>query len=394
MAASEILISAGEISGDLHAAPVVDEIKLLSKEVHLFGPGGDLMREAGVDLIEHVDQMAVMGFSGVLNTLPRLSRLKKMILRQIIERKVRLVILVDYPGFHLNLARAIKKLPDPPRILYYISPQIWAWRSGRIDLIRQVVDHIAVIFPFEEEIFRKAGVPVTFVGHPLIDELSPYLSRLDMSGCFIPSGQPILALLPGSRKQEVINNLPAMIETAIKLREQHPGLQAIIGCASNLPEGFYTNIFNGMKDKLAVETVNSIIMERDSRRLLMKASAAIVCSGTATLEAALLGTPQVVVYKTTNLNYQLIRRLIKIKNIALVNVVAGEDIVPEILQNDFNCENLIKAVSPLLGESAVRKRQIDGYGIIRDRLGEGGASKRVAQIAIDMLEGNNNKGCL
>lgn len=397
MPADNILIIAGEVSGDLHAAPVVSELKKLNPELSFWGTGGNEMRAADVELLADLDEMAVMGFSGILKVLPRLSRLRKTILKQVISRKTRLAILVDYPGFNLYLAKALKGLRNPPQILYYIAPQVWAWRPGRIKKMRKIIDRMTVVFPFEKELFERENVKVDFVGHPLLDEMTDYLElKPDLTN--EQPGQPqeyrtgggaekLLALLPGSRIQEVKRHLPIMIKAAWLLKAEMPELAVGIGVAPNLDIRYYKTIIDNCgRLSSGKHDTESIELYDDSRRLIFDADAAAVCSGTATLETTLLGTPQVVVYLTSFLNYQIARRVVRLENIALVNVVAGQRIVPELIQHDLTVESLAGSLRRLLMDHERREEMMRAYEIVSRSLGSGGASRKVAEIALKMLE--------
>ena len=398
MPADNILIIAGEVSGDLHAAPVVTELKKLNPEFSFWGTGGNDMRNADVELLADLDDMAVMGFSDILKVLPRLSRLKKTILSEVVSRKTGLAILVDYPGFNLNLAKALKGLKNPPQILYYIAPQVWAWRPGRIKKMRGIIDHMTVVFPFEKELFEKENVKVDFVGHPLLDEMTGYLDPKRDSLTNEQPGQTqehrieenaekLLALLPGSRIQEVKRNLPIMIKAAWLLKDEIPELAIGVGIAPHLGAQYYETIIDSCRrQSKGKHTTDSIELYEDSRRLMLDAEVAAVCSGTATLETALLGTPQVVVYRTSFLNYQIARRVVRLENIALVNVVAGQRIVPELIQHDLTVESLTGCLRQLLMDREGREEIIRAYGIVGRSPGSGGASRKVAEIALKMLE--------
>ena len=376
-----VAIIAGEVSGDLHAAPVALELKKLNPNLHFFGAGGQQMRKQGVELFAEVEELAVMGFSGLPGILPRLSRLKKAIIQRVRERNVKLVILVDYPGFNLNLAAAIKKLPNPPKIIHYIAPQVWAWRAGRLKKIKTVIDHQAVIFPFEEKLFRDAGVNATFVGNPLLDELEQYKkagTRISLSA-FSRGNQSekrLLALLPGSRPSVAKKHINTMVEAARKLCIEYPDLEVGIGKAPGLNSDIFKAIVGKEKRFTTYE---------GSRELLAKADVAIVCSGTSTLEAALIGTPQVVIYKTSFINYHIIKRLIKLSEIALVNIVARKKLVPELLQSDFTPEKICKQVKLILDNPDVRDEMLAGYKDIRVSLEKNGAARNVAEIALSYL---------
>ncbi len=373
MSTGNILVVAGEVSGDLHVAPVISELKRLNPDLSFWGTGGPLMREAGVELLAEIEDLAVMGFSDIPRVLPFLSRLRRTILKQVKERNTSLVILVDYPGFNLNLARVLKRLDNPPKILYYIAPQVWAWRPGRIKEMRDVIDCLAVVFQFEVDLFRAEGVAVEFVGHPLLDELSEYLQ---MDSRKKHSDMPLLALLPGSRAQEIKRHLPVMIEAAERLRGKHSEIEVAVGIAPSLDERYYTAI---------VGEREWVVRYKDSHRLMLDATMAAVCSGTATLEAALLGTPQVVVYRTSPLNYLIARKFIKLDRIALVNVVAGREIVKELLQKNLTSRALADELEILLNNPARQAEIKEAYRTVREKLGESGAAGRVARMAMELV---------
>lgn len=374
MQSQKILIVAGEPSGDLHAAPVVRKLKKLDPALEFSGSGGKLMSAEGVELLATIDELAVMGFSSIPKILPRLNRLKRLFISRIIRDQVRLVILVDYPGFNLKLAESIKKLPNPPLILEYIAPQVWAWRAGRINKIKRVVDQLAVVFPFEEDLFTKRGVNATYVGHPLLDEIHPKTAN-DTSRLL--DGKPLLAVLPGSRPAVAQKHINTLTFTIRKLSERYPELQIGIGKAETTSKELLRPLLNASENCTLYES---------SRGLMRKATAGIVCSGTATLESALLGMPQVVIYKTSGLNYHIIRTMIKLPYVAMANIVAGDRIVPELLQYDFTTEKIIHAISPLLRDSKQRSEMLLKYADIRQKLGSGGAAQRVANLAYNMLE--------
>lgn len=330
------------------------------------------MRAEGVELLAEVSDLAVMGFSGLPRLLPYLARLRKQILKEAVQRRTRLALLVDYPGFNLNLAAALKRLPAPPRVMQYIAPQLWAWRAGRINRLRAAVDQLAVVFPFEVELFHQAGIPVAFVGHPLIDELKSY-QRLKTSAVNSP---PLLALLPGSRRSVARRHLPVMLQAAREVRSRWGDLHIAMGCAPNLSKEFFSS---------HLEPKENIELTWDSRELLARADATVVCSGTSTLEAALLDVPQIVIYRTSALNYQIIRRLIKVQRISLVNIVAGCEVVPELIQKDFKAKPLADRIMNLLLDDGIRQKMLQGYTDVRKRLGSGGAAENAAKLALSCM---------
>ncbi|HHE47061.1 MAG TPA: lipid-A-disaccharide synthase [Bacteroidetes bacterium] len=378
MTGDNILIVAGEPSGDIHAAPVVHQLKRLNPGVSFWGTGGRLMRDAGVELLADIDDLAVMGFSDIPRLLPTLARLRKTIIRQIRARKTLLAVLVDYPGFNLNLARALKRLATPPQVLQYIAPQVWAWRANRIRKMRGAIDRLAVVFPFEVNIFQAEGIRVDFVGHPLLDELEGSL-RKEVAPK--PPMTPLLALLPGSRVQEVSRHLPVMTRAAELMRRELPELKVGVSRAPGLEESLY-HAYLGSGDRIRLYS--------DSHELLADAAVAAVCSGTATLETALLGIPQVVVYRTSPLNYRIARSFIRLDNIALVNVVAGKRIVTELIQQDLKPERLAGELLTLIGDAGRRAEISESYRTVGGKLGKPGAAGRVAAIISEMMTTGKN----
>lgn len=361
---SSILVVAGERSGDLHLAPVVSAIRKNSPSTHFWGAGGEMMATEGVELLSTTSRLAVMGFTGVPRVLPELARFKKLVLRRVAAERTPLAILTDYPGFNLNLARSLKRLPHPPKIIYYIAPQLWAWRPERAKIIRQYVDRLAVVFPFEVEFFLKYGIEAEFVGHPLLDEIeiaSP------------AEREPLLAILPGSRTSVARRNWQVINQTLPELARQLPGVKISLGLVADHPSWLRDN-----PPPVGVE------ISLDSRALLRRATSAIVCSGTATLEAALLNTPQVVVYRTSPINYLIARRVIGIDSISLVNITAGRKVVPELIQHELNPASLVREVTALF-EPSVRARMLVGYEQVQGKLGTPGAAERVAALALSMV---------
>jgi len=329
------------------------------------------MREAGVELLATIEDLAVMGFSGLPALLPRLARLRKDFIARARDNRPALVLLVDYPGFNLNLAEALRLLPYPPKVLYYIAPQVWAWRPGRVERMRRTIDRMAVVLAFEEEYFRSRGLAADFVGHPLLDELSD-VPRREVGGV------PLLALLPGSRAGVLKRNLPAMIEAVRILRKSLPDMRVALAAAPGLPAALFAAASN-----------SGIEITADSRALLRQATAAAVCSGTATLEAAIYGTPQAVVYRTSPLNYLIARRVVELKQISLVNIIGSGGIVTELIQHDFTPKRLAGILEQLINDAATRTRIAAGYQRVREVLGQPGAALRTARIATQMITSQN-----
>lgn len=367
---SEVLFVAGETSGDLHAAMLAAELRTLRPELTLTGVGGARMADAGVELIEHTDRLAVMGFVEVLRHVPRHVALLKAIRQRLASGAVKLVILVDYPGFNLKVAAAAHEAGVP--VLYYIAPQVWAWNEKRVHTMARVVDRAAVILPFEEAYFTKHGVRATFVGHPLLDRATALPDRAAArSALGLPEEGPVLALFPGSRAQEVARLLDTFVSTARLLEARRPGLRTIVSVAPGM----------------AVDAARCPfpLVRGASFTVLRAADAALCKSGTTTLEAAVAGCPLVVAYRTSGWSYAIARRLVRIPDIALVNIVAGKRIVPEFVQESATPDALAGALLPLLTpQSNERRTQVAALAEVRDRLGEPGAARRAAAIASEL----------
>jgi lipid-A-disaccharide synthase len=376
-----VLIVAGEASGDLHASKVVSRLRALDPDLTVYGVGGDRMRAAGAELIYHSDDFAMVGLLEVVRHIPRLTRAMNHLTDLAERRGTRLAILVDYPGFNLALARKLGRLGV--RVLYYISPQVWAWGEGRVRKIADRADRVAVVFPFEETFYRERGVRAEFVGHPLLEE--PALAARPAA----PSErekrrddavtQPVLGLLPGSRRHEIERLLPRMLDATDILRRDIAGLRVRLGRAAGVGEGLLRD--SGDPGSRDVE-----IVAPDRVHEVMKTSTALlISSGTATLEAACFGTPMVVVYRLSPLSYLIGRALVKIPDIGLVNVVAGERVVPELVQGAATARRMADEIRPFLTDADLRSRVSSRLLTVREQLGGPGASDRVARMALEML---------
>ena len=366
----DILFVAGEASGDLHAAGVARELGARNAPYHLVGIGGDMMREAGVELIEHVEQLAVMGFVEVLRHVPKHWALLRTLRQRIRSGNTALLILIDYPGFNMKLAAEASAVGVP--VLYYITPQVWAWGAGRLAALAQTVTHAAVILPFEEKLLRDHGVATTFVGHPLLDRADTLPTRAEARRQLgVPNDAAMLALFPGSRAQEIARHLDVFVATARELERRRPGLRVVVSAAPHV--------------RLNERDCPYPIVRSASFTVLRAADAAMCKSGTTTLEAAVAGCPLVVAYKTNAVTYAAARRLVKIPHIGLVNVVAGRQVAPEFVQSALEPQAVASALEPLLDpQSAERSRMIGELARVRDSLGTPGASRRVATMALEM----------
>jgi lipid-A-disaccharide synthase len=341
----------------------------------LFGMGGPQMREAGVELVADASKIAVVGITEALHRLPAVWQAWRRLERESIRRKPALAITVDSPGFNFGLARRLKK--HGVRIVYFIGPQIWAWRLGRMRWIQRRFERVLVIFPFEEDVYRKAGVAVDFIGHPLVDSVSATMTREQFCAKFgLDARQQILALLPGSRSSEIRRNLPTILESCKRLVENHP-LQIVLAAAP----GLNAKIFNANKSPESPVT----LVESATYDALAAADCAIVSSGTATVEAALLGTPMVVVYRLSPLTAAIARRLVVTRSFAMVNLISGHEIVPELIQEKFTAEALRTAVWRLLNSRESRDQQKLDLAEVKTKLGPGGAIERAADIIARML---------
>jgi lipid-A-disaccharide synthase len=366
----DVLFVAGEASGDLHAAGVARELRARSAPYRLVGIGGDAMRDAGVDLIQHVEGLAVMGFVEVLRHVPKHWALLRDLKQRIRSGNTALLILIDYPGFNMKLAEEATAAGVP--VLYYITPQVWAWGAGRLAKLARTVTHAAVILPFEEKLLREHGVPTTFVGHPLLDRAEHLPTRAEARAQLgVPDDASLLALFPGSRAQEIARHLEPFIATAQELQRRRPGLRVVVSAAPHI--------------RLDEAACPYPIVRSSSFAVLRAADAAMCKSGTTTLEAAVAGCPLVVAYRTNALTYAAARRLVKIPHIGLVNVVAGRQVAPEFVQGALQANAVAHALEPLLDRESTKRAQMVGeLARVRDSLGTPGAARRVATMALEL----------
>lgn len=375
---SRIFLVAGEISGDLLGAALIRELRRQIPGLEVRGIGGDALAAEGMRILRPVRDMAVLGFSEVVRRLPFFHRVFNETLADIRRDPPDAVILVDYPGFNMKLARALHGLG--PRIIYYVCPQVWAWHRSRIARLAQDVDRLLVLFPFEAEVFAGTGLKVDFIGHPLVDVAAAALA----GPAQIPQPWPApehIAILPGSRRQEIARVLPPLLAAAAALEQQRPGAGFLIAAASPESAAHIERILPAVPRR--PERLR--VVEGHTRAILAQARAGWVCSGTATIEAALMNCPHVVVYRTAAVTYWVGRRLVRVPHLGMVNLVAGREICPERLQEAMTPAALCAALHPLLDETPERTRALAGLEEVRARLGGGGAAQRAAQSVKEEL---------
>jgi lipid-A-disaccharide synthase len=376
MKPKKVIIIAGEASGDLHGSRLVLAMRESDPTLEFWGIGGQAMQRAGVRLLMNAAQLSVVGITEAFSKLPQIIMGIYRIKHSLAAIQPDLLILIDFPDFNLYLAACAKKLAIP--VLYYISPQIWAWRSGRIAKIKKRVDHMAVILPFEEDIYRRHHIPVTFVGHPLMDAGLP---SLPAATAFSVDDPPVVSLLPGSRDREVAKHLPVMIQAANLLGQRLNGLKFMVSCAPSARRRMLEEIIDQYKGPYPFELVGD-----DVSRVFLKSCLALAVSGTVTLQAAIYGTPCVIVYKVSPVSYWLGRRLIRVDHIGLVNLIAGRQLMPELIQDAVSPESLsAKAYEMLTDRAGLEKIRAELVSI-RDRLGPPGASARVAELALTLMD--------
>jgi len=389
----KMFIVAGDPSGDLHAANLVNALKEMSSQIEIYGLGGERMERAGVRLLDKLTELAIVGFSEAINNILALHQIYKKTEEFLRKEKPDIIVLIDYPGFNLRLAGLAKRLKIP--LIYYIGPQIWAWRRGRIKDIAELVSKMLVIFPFEEETYRKAGVDVSFVGHPLLDTIQPTKGKEEVCRKYgLDPDSPIIGLMPGSRKQEIERLLSVMLEASRRIAENRK-VQFVLPLAGNIPMSYIRERMTEFeKDRLNRTKLSKnqkeeafpfpILVVRDEDYNIRKTmTLALVASGTATLENACLGIPMIIIYKVSLFSYLLARLLIRIPIIGLANIVAGKRVVPEFIQRKARPETIAKVVCDWLSNPALMQDIKKELERVKERLGTPGASKRVAKIIFE-----------
>jgi lipid-A-disaccharide synthase len=370
----ELLVVAGEASGDLHGARLISELRRRVPGLTAFGLGGDEMRAAGLQSIAHSSEVAVVGITEVLKVLPRIREVFADLLHEVDRRRPALAVLIDFPDFNLRLARQLKE--RGLEVIYYISPQVWAWRKGRVKTIARLVDRMLVLFPFEVDFYRRHGVDVIHVGHPLVDEV-PILPQAWDAGTAAQDGPFRVALLPGSRLSEVEALLPTLLAAVERLARRLP-IEARIIRAPTVPREL-------LDEAVELSGLEVAIVESDRFAAIADSHVALCASGTATLEVGLLGTPMVMVYRLASWTYLLARLLVRLPNVALVNLVLDRRVVPELIQGQANPERIAAEAARLLTDAEARQAMRTALAEVRCRLGAGGASGRAAGEVAEML---------
>jgi lipid-A-disaccharide synthase len=372
-----ILISAGEASGEMYGAQLIEAIRRRDPSCEFFGAGGPAMRAAGCDTVVDAKDLSVVGISEILSHLPKIYSLFHKLIREANQRRPDLAVVIDSPAFNWRVARQMHRRNIP--VIYYVCPQFWAWRQGRVRLIRKYVDKALVIFPFEERFYRDRGVDATFVGHPLAEVSRPQIERSEYAANYkLDSAKPWITLMPGSRVKEVRMNLPTILESAAKLGSSYEFLLPI---APTLERASLQSLIGSQPVRIVEDALPALSHSR----------AGIIASGTATVEAAMMGMPFVMVYRVTPLTYLLGRSTVKVPHFAMVNLIAGKQIVPELIQHDFTADNIVSQLNQIIPDGPPRDQTIAGLADVRARLrGQGPqtmpASDRAADAIINFIE--------
>jgi lipid-A-disaccharide synthase len=378
------MLVAGEASGDLHAANLVKALQTLDPDIKCYGMGASQMRAAGVEILVDSSQLAVVGLIEVLAHYRDIKATLRILQETIKTRVPDLLILIDYPDFNLRLAATAKR--TGVKVLYYISPQVWAWRPGRVKKIGRRVDMMAVVFAFEAPFYARAGIPVRFVGHPLVDEAKPSMTRAQALARFglEPAGK-IIGLFPGSRRSEISRLLPILLETSRRLHARFPHVQFILPVAPGLDRGLIEAHFDQSAPPITLVEGTSIY------DVIQVCDTIVTASGTATLQIALMAKPMVIIYRVSMFSYWIARRLVKVKHIGLVNIVAGRSIVREFIQNDAQPQAIASEVERLLIDEAYIQAMRQAMASIHQALGEPGGSRKAAELALQVLETKQRK---
>ncbi len=359
---NEVLIIAGEVSGDMHGAELIKGLKSLEPNLKVSGVGGSLMIDAGMEAFYHIKDFSFLGITEVIKHLPFIKKVQKNLLRIVSERRIGTVVLIDYPGFNLNFAKKLKKLNV--KVLYYISPQLWAWGKGRVKKIKKRIDRLFVVFPFEVEFFGKYGIKAEFVGHPLVERIENY--KFQSRDKFFENNKlakekDILLIMPGSREHEINLMLSELVRAGIRLSEKF-NLQPVVAAADNFPAEYFRKVLPELDFK---------VVTGQNYELLKYSKFGIIKSGTATLEAGLFQLPFIVVYKTSGLTYAIAKRLVNLEWLSLANIVSGKKVVKELIQKEVNEKEIVETVSELLSSEEKLQMLKRDLGKIKMMLSEG-----------------------
>jgi lipid-A-disaccharide synthase len=394
----QILISAGEASGEMYGAQLIESLRrraaelrsagrtnasapTRAEEIEIFGAGGERMRTAGCEIVVDAKDLAVVGITEILGHLPKILGLYRKLIRAADEKKPALAIVIDSPAFNWRVARQMRKRGIP--VVYYVAPQFWAWRQGRVKLLRKYVDKALVIFPFEEKFYRDRGVDVTFVGHPLADLPAPRITREAYAAAHqLDAAKVWITLMPGSRRKEVRMNLPTMLEAADRLGS---GYKFLLPVARTLDASFLRELIGTRAETRRAASLRRIHLVPEALPALFHSRAGIVASGTATVEAAIMGTPFVMVYRVSPLTYALGKPRVKVPYFAMVNLIAEEEVVPELVQHKFTAENVVTELTKLIPDGEPRARMIDRLAAVKGRLRASGGGAHPSETAAEII---------
>jgi lipid-A-disaccharide synthase len=376
-----IMISAGEASGDLHAANLVKSLHKIDPNIKITGMGGEKLRQVGASPLIDCSDIAVVGITEVLFNYRKILKVLNQLRDQLRSNPPDLLILVDYQEFNFKLAATAKECGV--KVLFYISPQVWAWRPHRVHKIGKLIDMMAVLFPFEEKFYKEANVPVRFVGHPLVDEAKATKTKQQAINEYqLNTANKVVGLFPGSRKGEIKRVLPVQLETATLLKKTHPDLQFILPMASTLDTDDFADNMGSIK------SLNIKLVKDNPYDVMQICDAIISASGTATLEMALMGIPNVITYKVSPLTFFIISRMITIEHIGLVNIISEESVIKEFIQNNARADNIAHEVNKILTDNEYRNTMIEKLDQVKAKLGKKGGSDNIAQLAYEMLVGS------
>jgi lipid-A-disaccharide synthase len=398
----QILISAGEASGEMYGAQLIEALRRRAElrstgrrnasaptqglQIDFFGAGGERMRAAGCDIVVDAKDLAVVGITEILGHLPKILGLYRKLLRAADEKRPVLGVVIDSPAFNWRVARQMKKRGIP--VVYYVAPQFWAWRQGRVKLLRKYIDKALVIFPFEEKFYRDRGVDATFVGHPLADLPAPAITREAYAAAHqIDAAKSWITLMPGSRRKEVRMNLPTMLEAADRLAKDRlgGGYEFLLPVARTLDSSFLTKLIAAPAEMRQAASLQGVHLVPEALPALFHSRAGIIASGTATVEAAIMGTPFVMVYRVSRLTYTLGKPRVKVPYFAMVNLIAEEEVVPELVQHKFTAENVVRELNKIIPDGEPRASMIERLAAVKARLRGTGSGAHPSETAAEII---------